>query len=69
MTDKHCRVFHPQLTRNALLYTEMLKTGAVIHGDRDHLIGFDPCQHPVARLEMAYDRFDSGPSLHLLFDG
>ena len=47
-TDRHCRVFHRQLTRKALLYTEMLTTGAVIHGDRDHLLGFDPCEHPVA---------------------
>ncbi len=47
-TDRHCRVFHRQLTRRALLYTEMLTTGAVIHGDREHLLGFDPCEHPVA---------------------
>ena len=47
-TDRHCRVFHRQLTRNALLYTEMLTTGAVIHGDRSHLLGFDACEHPVA---------------------
>ena len=47
-TDRHCRVFHRQLTRNAQLYTEMLTTGAVIHGDRDHLLGFDACEHPVA---------------------
>lgn len=47
-TDRHCRVFHRQLTRKALLYTEMLTTGAVIHGDRDHLLGFDACEHPVA---------------------
>ncbi len=47
-TDRHCRVFHRQLTHRALLYTEMLTTGAVIHGDRDHLLGYDPCEHPVA---------------------
>ena len=47
-TDRHCRVFHRQLTRHALLYTEMLTTGAVIHGDREHLLGFDACEHPVA---------------------
>lgn len=33
-TDRHCRVFHRQLTRRARLYTEMLTTGAIIHGDR-----------------------------------
>ncbi|WP_256570510.1 tRNA dihydrouridine(20/20a) synthase DusA [Bradyrhizobium sp. CCGUVB1N3] len=47
-TDRHCRVFHRHLTRRALLYTEMLTTGAVIHGDRARLLAFDPCEHPVA---------------------
>ncbi len=47
-TDRHCRVFHRQLSRRALLYTEMLTTGAVIHGNRAHLLGFDACEHPVA---------------------
>jgi tRNA-dihydrouridine synthase A len=47
-TDRHCRVFHRQLTRRALLYTEMLTTGAVIHGDRARLLGFDASEHPVA---------------------
>jgi tRNA-dihydrouridine synthase A len=47
-TDRHCRVFHRLLTRRALLYTEMLTTGAVIHGDRARLLGFDRSEHPVA---------------------
>ena len=47
-TDRHCRMFHRQLTARALLYTEMLTTGAVIHGDRDHLMGFSDAEHPVA---------------------
>ena len=47
-TDRHCRAFHRQLTRRALLYTEMVTTGAVLHGDRTRLIGFDPAEHPVA---------------------
>jgi tRNA-dihydrouridine synthase A len=47
-TDRHCRVFHRGLTRRALLYTEMVTTGAVLHGDRDRLLGFDPSEHPVA---------------------
>jgi tRNA-dihydrouridine synthase A len=47
-TDRHCRVFHRLLTRRARLYTEMLTTGAVIHGDRARLLGFDACEHPVA---------------------
>lgn len=47
-TDRHCRVFHRLLTRRALLYTEMVTTGAVIHGDRARLLGFDASEHPVA---------------------
>jgi tRNA-dihydrouridine synthase A len=47
-TDRHCRFFHRQLTRNALLYTEMLVADAVINGDRDRLLGFDESEHPVA---------------------
>jgi tRNA-dihydrouridine synthase A len=47
-TDRHCRFFHRVLTRQALLYTEMLTTGAVLHGDRSRLLRFDPAEHPVA---------------------
>jgi tRNA-dihydrouridine synthase A len=47
-TDRHCRFFHRLLTRRARLYTEMLGTGAVIHGDRARLLGFDPAEHPIA---------------------
>ena len=47
-TDRHCRFFHRLLTRRALIYTEMITTGAVLHGDRARLMGFDPAEHPVA---------------------
>jgi len=47
-TDRHCRVFHRQMSRHALLYTEMLTSGAVIHGDRARLLDFSDCEHPVA---------------------
>ena len=47
-TDRHCRFFHRLLTRHALLYTEMVTRGAVLHGDRARLLGFDPAEHPVA---------------------
>lgn len=47
-TDRHCRVFHRLLSRRARLYTEMLTTGAVIHGDRMRLLGFDASEHPAA---------------------
>ncbi|WP_445944175.1 tRNA dihydrouridine(20/20a) synthase DusA, partial [Roseicyclus sp.] len=47
-TDRHCRYFHRQMSAHALLYTEMVTAPAVIHGDRDRLLGFDPAVHPVA---------------------
>ncbi|MBS7702578.1 tRNA dihydrouridine(20/20a) synthase DusA [Chelatococcus asaccharovorans] len=47
-TDRHCRFFHRILTRRALLYTEMVTTGAVIHGDRQRLLGFSREEHPAA---------------------
>jgi tRNA-dihydrouridine synthase A len=47
-TDRYCRFFHRLLTRRALLYTEMITTGAVLHGDRTRLLAFDRAEHPVA---------------------
>jgi tRNA-dihydrouridine synthase A len=47
-TDRHCRVFHRLMTRRGRLYTEMLTSGAIIHGDRQRLLAFDACEHPVA---------------------
>jgi tRNA-dihydrouridine synthase A len=47
-TDRHCRFFHRLLSRRALLYTEMLTTGAVLHGDRARLLRFDAAEHPLA---------------------
>ncbi len=47
-TDRHCRYFHRQLTRHALLYTEMVTAQAVRYGDRNRLLGFDRREHPVA---------------------
>jgi tRNA-dihydrouridine synthase A len=47
-TDRNCRFFHRQISQHTLLYTEMLTTGAVIHGDRERLLGFSPAEHPVA---------------------
>ena len=47
-TDRHCRMFHRSLTKRALLYTEMVTANAVIHGDRERLIGFNQDEHPVA---------------------
>ncbi len=47
-TDRHCRSFHRAFSARALLYTEMVTTGAVLNGDRDYLLGFDAGEHPVA---------------------
>lgn len=47
-TDRNCRRFHRLLTQHALLYTEMVTTGAVLNGDRDRLLRFDAAEHPVA---------------------
>ena len=47
-TDRHCRRFHREISRGALLYTEMVTAPAVIHGDRARLLDFAPAEHPVA---------------------
>ena len=47
-TDRHCRYFHRTLTKHALLYTEMVTADAVIHGQRERLIGFSSEEHPLA---------------------
>jgi tRNA-dihydrouridine synthase A len=47
-TDRHCRTFHRQLTRRARLYTEMVTTGALLHGDVPRHLDFDATEHPVA---------------------
>ncbi len=47
-SDRHCRFFHRQMTRHALLYTEMVTAQAIRHGDRERLIGFDRREQPVA---------------------
>lgn len=47
-TDRHCRYFHRILTKKALLYSEMITTGAIIHGDRERHLAFDHQENPVA---------------------
>lgn len=47
-TDRHCRFFHRLLTRHTLLYTEMVTTGALIHGDVARHLRFNEAEHPVA---------------------
>jgi tRNA-dihydrouridine synthase A len=47
-TDRHCRVFHRLVTRRTRLYTEMVTTGALLHGDVARHLDFDPVEHPLA---------------------
>lgn len=47
-TDRHCRYFHRLMSRHTRLYTEMITAQAIRHGDRNMLLGFDECEHPVA---------------------
>ncbi|HTK85953.1 MAG TPA: tRNA dihydrouridine(20/20a) synthase DusA [Patescibacteria group bacterium] len=47
-TDRHCRFFHRLLSPNVHLYTEMVTTGAILHGDRERFLRFSPAEHPVA---------------------
>lgn len=47
-TDRHCRWFHRQLSRHARLYSEMVTTGALLHGDVARHLRFDETEHPVA---------------------
>lgn len=47
-TDRHCRHFLRQISRHTLLYTEMVTSGAILHGPRERLLAFDPAEHPVA---------------------
>jgi tRNA-dihydrouridine synthase A len=47
-TDRHCRYFHRLISRHALLYTEMITTGALMYGDRHRFLQFNAAEHPVA---------------------
>jgi tRNA-dihydrouridine synthase A len=47
-TDRHCRVFHRQMTRRAMLYTEMVTAPAIVHGPKPRLLDYSPQEHPVA---------------------
>lgn len=47
-TDRHCRYFHRLISRNTLLYTEMVTTGALLHGDTDRFLAYNDAEHPIA---------------------
>jgi tRNA-dihydrouridine synthase A len=53
-TDRHYRAFMRLMTRRTLLYSEMITSAAIVHGDRDHLLGFDEIERPLA-LQLASD--------------
>ena len=47
-TDRHCRYFHRLMSQHALLYTEMVTAPAIVRGERDRLLAYNPQEHPVA---------------------
>lgn len=47
-TDTHCRYLMRLITKDSLLYTEMVTTGALLHGDKDYVLDFNPEEHPLA---------------------
>ncbi len=67
-TDRHCRFFHRLMSRRALLYTEMVTTGAVIHGPRDRLLGFSGEEHPVAVQLGGSDPRELAEAARICFD-
>jgi tRNA-dihydrouridine synthase A len=64
-TDRHCRYFHRLLSRHALLYTEMVTTGALIHGDVARHLQYDVSEHPLALQLGGSDRHDLAQAARL----
>jgi tRNA-dihydrouridine synthase A len=67
-TDRHCRYLHRQLSRHALLYTEMVVADAIIHGPRDRLLSHDPVEHPVALQLGGSDPFKMAQATRIALD-
>ena len=67
-TDRHCRFFHRILSRRARLYTEMVTTGAVIHGNRERLLGFSAQEHPLAAQLGGSNPADLAKAARILWD-
>ena len=53
-TDRHCRYFHRLLTPSALLYTEMVTTGAIIHGDEDRFLAYNPEERSIGKTNAIF---------------
>jgi len=64
-TDRHCRYFHRLLSRHTVLYTEMVTTGAILHGDRDRLLVCDPAEKPVVLQLGGSDPADLGEAVRI----
>jgi tRNA-dihydrouridine synthase A len=64
-TDRHCRFFLRLLSRHVWLYTEMVTTGAVLRGDRDRLLAYDPAEHPLALQLGGSDPADLARCAHI----
>ena len=47
-TDRHCRYLHRTISKNTLLYTEMLTAAAIVNGDKSKLLDFNEAEHPLA---------------------
>ncbi|MFT4715815.1 MAG: tRNA-dihydrouridine synthase A [Paracoccaceae bacterium] len=67
-TDRHCRFLHRLLSRQTLLYTEMITAKAIIHGDRDRLLGFDAFEHPIALQVGGSDPADLAAAVRIACD-
>ncbi|WP_051900108.1 tRNA dihydrouridine(20/20a) synthase DusA [Neorhizobium galegae] len=67
-TDRHCRFLHRQLSKDALLYTEMVVADAIIHGPRDRLLSFSPAEHPVALQLGGSDRVKLAEAVRIAAD-
>jgi tRNA-dihydrouridine synthase A len=67
-TDRHDRYFLRLISRHVRLYTEMITTGAVLHGDRARLLAYDPTEHPVALQLGGNDPVDLAKSAEIAED-
>ena len=64
-TDRHCRFFHRLLSQKTLLYSEMVTTGAILHGDRERLLGFSPEEKPLVLQLGGSEAYDLAASARI----
>ncbi|WP_417582060.1 tRNA dihydrouridine(20/20a) synthase DusA [Pelagibacterium sp.] len=64
-TDRHCRYLHRQLSSRALLFTEMVTSAALVHGDTERLLGYDESEHPVAVQLGGSDPFELAEAVRI----